>query len=287
MISYLEALLALERTGTISEAAAQLRLTQSAVTKRIQALQNELNFNVIEPDGRRVRLTAKGQSLLDKARPLISEIKNLKDIENSHDMNQFSIGISDSIAASWGPRLIRLASKKEKNIQLNIHVHRSTLVEENVKLGRYHLGLCVSSHDDPQLVSEVISQEPMVLLSAGFDPEVDSKTIITIEPNSATWKAISEQSHKHSKIKNRDLIFVESFAAIVQMVKEGYGHGLVPIGVALTMGAPKKAIHLMVPSIKREIKLISRKNISLLPAVKSLTQSLKSTSKNYFDVFKI
>lgn len=282
MIAYLEALLALERTGTISEAAAQLRLTQSAVTKRIQALQNELNFNVIEPDGRRVRLTAKGQSLLDKARPLISEIKNLKDIENSHDMNQFSIGISDSIAASWGPRLIRLASKKEKNIQLNIHVHRSTLVEENVKLGRYHLGLCVSSHDDPQLVSEVISQEPMVLLSAGFDPELESKNIITIEPNSATWKAISESSYKHSKIKNRELIFVESFAAIVQMVKEGYGHGLVPIGVALTMGAPKKAIHLMVPSIKREIKLISRKNISLLPAVKSLTQSLKLTSKELF-----
>ncbi len=59
MINYLEALLALERTGTISEAAAQLRLTQSAVSKRIQALQNEVQFKVIEPDGRRVRLTAK------------------------------------------------------------------------------------------------------------------------------------------------------------------------------------------------------------------------------------
>ncbi len=282
MITYLEALLALERTGTISEAAAQLRLTQSAVTKRIQALQNELKFTVIEPDGRRVRLTAKGQSLLDKARPLISEIKNLKDIENSQNMTRFSIGISDSIAASWGPRLIRLASKKEKNIQLDIHVHRSTLVEENVKLGRYHLGLCVTSHDDPQLVSEVISQEPMVLLSAGFDSEMESKNIITIEPNSATWKAINEQAIKHSKVKNHELIFVESFAAIVQMVKEGFGHGLVPIGVALTMGAPKKAIHLLVPSVKREIKLISRKNISLLPAVRSLTESLKTTSKELF-----
>lgn len=282
MIDYLEALLALERTGTIGQAASQLRLTQSAVTKRIQALQNEVKFKVIEPDGRRVKLTAKGQSLLDKARPLISEIKNLKDIEAGSDMNEFSIGVSDSIAASWGPRLLRLASKKEKNLILNIHVHRSTLIEENVRLGRYHLGLCVSPTTDSQLVSETISEESMILLSSRFDPEEETKKIITIEPNSATWKAIHEKAIKHAKIKNHELIYVESFAAIVQMVKEGFGHGLVPIGVALTMGAPKKAIHLLLPSIKREIKLISRKNISLLPAVQSLVVSLKETSKELF-----
>lgn len=282
MISYLEALLALERTGTISEAAARLRLTQSAVTKRIQALQNEVKFKVIEPDGRRVKLTAKGQSLLDKARPLISEIKSLKDIQSENDMNEFSIGVSDSIAASWGPRLIRMATKKEKDLILNIHVHRSTLIEENVKLGRYHLGLCVSPAEDSQLVSEVISEESMILLSNRFDPETSSDKIITIEPNSATWKVIHEKAIKHPKLKNYELIYVESFAAIVQMVKEGFGHGLVPIGVALTMGAPKRAIHLLLPSIKREIKLISRKNISLLPAVQSLVKSLKDTSKELF-----
>ena len=60
MLEGLEALFALERTGTISEAAAQLRLTQSAVSKRIQSLQNEVKFLVIEPDGRRVKLTARG-----------------------------------------------------------------------------------------------------------------------------------------------------------------------------------------------------------------------------------
>ncbi len=282
MVEGLEALLALERTGTISEAAAQLRLTQSAVTKRIQSLQNEVKFSLIEPDGRRVRLTARGIALLDKARPLISELKNLKHVQAENEMSQFSIGISDSIAASWGPRLIRLAAKKEKNISLDIHVHRSTLVEENIKLGRYHLGLCVSPEISNQLVYEVISQEPMVLLSNRFDPESDSENLITIETNSATWRAIGSDVMKHSKLKNKKLIYVESFAAIVQMVQEGFGHGLVPIGVALTMGAPKKSIHLLIPNVKREIKLISRKNISLLPTIESFVKALKQTSKELF-----
>jgi DNA-binding transcriptional LysR family regulator len=282
MIEGLEALLALERTGTMSEAAAQLRLTQSAVTKRIQSLQNEVKFSLIEPDGRRVRLTARGIALLDKARPLISELKNLKHIQAESEMSQFSLGISDSIAASWGPRLVRLAAKKEKNISLDIHVHRSTLVEENIKLGRYHLGLCVSPEISNQLVYEVISEEPMVMLSNRFDPESESENLITIENNSATWRAIGNDVMKHSKLKNKKFIYVESFAAIVQMVQEGFGHGLVPIGVALTMGAPKKSIHLLIPNIKREIKVISRKNISLLPVIESFVKALKLTSKELF-----
>ncbi|MBC7419994.1 MAG: LysR family transcriptional regulator [Bdellovibrio sp.] len=282
MVEGLEALLALERTGTISEAAVQLRLTQSAVSKRIQSLQNEVNFAVIEPDGRRVRLTSRGLALLDKARPLISELKNLKDMQVEGEMNHFSIGISDSIASSWGPRLIRLAAKKEKNILLDIHVHRSTLVEENIKLGRYHLGLCVSPYVENQLAYEVISQEPMVLLSSRFDSDSESDTLITIEQNSATWKVVGADIMRHPKLKNYKLTHVESFAAIVQMVQAGFGHGLVPLGVALTMGAPKKSIHLLIPNIKREIKLISRKNISLLPVVNSFVKALKQTSKELF-----
>ncbi len=282
MIEGLEALIALERTGTISEAAAQLRLTQSAVSKRIQALQNEVQFKVIEPDGRRVSITARGQALIDQARPLISELKNLRHLQVMNELTQFSIGISDSIAASWGPRLIRLAAKKEKGLQFNMHVHRSTLVEENVKLGRYHLGLCVSSAVDKNLISETISEEPMVLLANRFDPTTSSKTLITIEQNSATWKAVGDKALKHPKLKDFELTYVESFSAIVQMVQEGFGHGLVPIGVALTMGAPKKAIQLLIPSIRREIKLISRKSISLLPEVQSFQRALKLTSKELF-----
>ena len=51
----IEALAALEQCGTISEAATRLRLTQSAVSKRIQALQKTVGFRIVEPDGRRVQ----------------------------------------------------------------------------------------------------------------------------------------------------------------------------------------------------------------------------------------
>lgn len=271
MIEGIEALLALERTGTISEAAAQLRLTQSAVSKRIQSLENDLKFKLIEPDGRRVRLTATGQSFLDKARVLISELKNLRQLETDNSSKKFSIALSDSIAASWGPKLIRLAAKKLKNIEFEMHVHRSTLVEENVKLGKYHLGLCISNSKDQQMFSSTIFEEPLVFLRSS----VENNKLITIEKGSGTWKSLEDKVARHPKLKNFELTHVESFAAIVQMVHEGFGNGLVPMGIAQTMQLSKKDILVLSPNIKRQIKLISRKNIAQLPAVEEFQRLIK------------
>lgn len=275
MIEGIEALLALERTGTISEAAAQLRLTQSAVSKRIQTLENELKYKLIEPDGRRVRLTGKGALFLNKARPLVSELKSLKQLSSDSEFKKFSIALSDSIAASWGPRLIRLAAKKLKDVEFEIHVHRSTLVEENVKLGRYHLGLCISNSIDTQMVSNVIFEEPLVFLRSNGE----SNKLVTIEKSSGTWRATEDKIQKHSKLKNYELLHVESFAAIVQMVQAGFGNGLVPLGIAQTMQMTKKDILILSPQIRRQIKLIARKNIYQLPVILELQKWLSELSK--------
>ncbi len=272
MVEGIEALLALERTGTISEAAAQLRLTQSAVSKRIQSLESELKLKLIEPDGRRVKLTATGHNFLDKARVLFSELKNLKQIESDSVSKKFSIALSDSIAASWGPKLVRLATKRLQAVEFELHVHRSTLVEENVKLGKYHLGLCISSSKDQQVFSSLIFEEPLVFLRS----PTETNTLITIEKSSGTWKAIEEKVARHPKLKNYDLTHVESFAAIVQMVREGFGHGLVPMGIAQTMQLNKKDILMLSPNIKRQIKLISRKNVAQLPVIEDFQKLLKT-----------
>ena len=55
-----KALAALEPCGTVSEAAIRLRLTQSALSKGIQALEKSMDFRIVEPDGRRVKLTSEG-----------------------------------------------------------------------------------------------------------------------------------------------------------------------------------------------------------------------------------
>ncbi|MDP6037968.1 MAG: LysR family transcriptional regulator, partial [Candidatus Latescibacteria bacterium] len=76
MIANLEALTALSETGTMTRAATRLRITQSAVSKRIAALESDVGHKLIEPIGRRVRLTPSGVRLLEKTRPFLAALKD-------------------------------------------------------------------------------------------------------------------------------------------------------------------------------------------------------------------
>ena len=73
MIENLETLLTLARTGTMMEASTELRITQSAVSKRISSLERYYSRKLIQKKGRRVELTQHGQRLVDKVTPLLSE----------------------------------------------------------------------------------------------------------------------------------------------------------------------------------------------------------------------
>lgn len=110
MLEGIDALTALARFGTVSEAAVRLRLTQSAVSKRIQALQRAVGVRLIERTGRRVRLTAPAVDLLERARPLVADLRALTSPMHATS-SEFSIALADSIASSWGQRSYNARSR--------------------------------------------------------------------------------------------------------------------------------------------------------------------------------
>jgi DNA-binding transcriptional LysR family regulator len=59
--------------GTVSRAAAQLRITQPALSRRIEALQNELGLRLFDNRGRRLLLTSEGKAFLRHSRALLAQ----------------------------------------------------------------------------------------------------------------------------------------------------------------------------------------------------------------------
>lgn len=270
MLDGLKALNAVDRFGTVSEAAVALRLTQSAVSKRLRALEDEIGGPLLEKDGRRVRLTADAHELLSKARPLLSEIENLKFSGRRSGPRALSIGIADSIAGSWGPAVMRRAMRAVPGLKLEVHVHRSTLILENIKLGRYDLGLVTSKENEGGLICVPVTTEDMVVV--GLREKDDS--VLTIEPASATWREIGREASAHPRLQGARFEFVESFAAAAQMAREGFGRALVPIGVAKSLGFRASEYAPLSPRLKRKIHLVTRKSLYDLDTVKALSKAL-------------
>lgn len=276
MLDSIDALVALSTFGTVSEAATRLRLTQSAVSKRLQVLQNAVGFRLLEPEGRRLRLTAPAVEFLARARPLVAELRGLTQPHSASPATvSFSLALADSIASSWGPAVIRRALRALPDTRIDLHAHRSILVIESVRLGRYDIGMCTESSTAKDLLQHPLFEEPLVLLHDKLGPKLARRVpLVSIENTSATWRAIAPQlREKHPDLLAAPPISVESFGAVVQMVRAGFGNGLVPLGLVRDLRLDPSAYRRL-PNITRRIVLLTRKTVHELPGYIALREQL-------------
>src|SRR5215213_10121744 len=71
----LELLLELSRLGSMHEVAGALHVTTSTVSQQIAALAREVGTPLVEPDGRRVRLTPAGRRLAEHAVTILAAVE--------------------------------------------------------------------------------------------------------------------------------------------------------------------------------------------------------------------
>ena len=72
--------LALAETGSFSRAAEKLHITQSALSRSIQVLEEELGGPLVDRVGKKNELTPLGLSVLEKARRIVHEAEELKQL---------------------------------------------------------------------------------------------------------------------------------------------------------------------------------------------------------------
>jgi DNA-binding transcriptional LysR family regulator len=279
-----EALATLERFGTVSEAATRLRLTQSAVSKRLQALQRSVGFRVVEPEGRRLRLTAEALELLERARPLLAELRALASPSQKVEVaSSFSLALADSIAASWGPAVVAKALSRLGDVQVSLHAHRSILLMESVRLGRYQVGLSTEAPAPADVLHYPVTEEPLVHIHSSLGARPGrAAPLITIEPGSATWRAVEGPLRQHHpELLRRTLVPVESFSAALQMVKAGFGDGLAPLGLALEMRLPPRSYRAL-PGVRRRVSLVTRKTVHHLASFGRLRDAIITATAEYF-----
>src|SRR5258707_6908992 len=73
----LRTFVAVVELGTVSEAALHLRISQSALSRQISDLEQELSVRLFDRVGRRLVLTAIGEELLGDCRIVLGQVRSL------------------------------------------------------------------------------------------------------------------------------------------------------------------------------------------------------------------
>lgn len=286
MIENLETLIALSKTGTMMEASTALRISQSAVSKRIAALERYYDRDLIERHGRRVVLTHHGTRLVERVTPLLSELRSVFLEDNALRKGKIILGVSEAILASWGSTLFSQVRDLMPSVEFEFHAQRSPVVLDRLRSGEYMVGICTGSPDaDTDLVSEVIRQEPMVIIPSGLKQlkyrSGDPLDVMTIESRSGAWGSIEENMQRLNLHRSTSL---ESFFAVAQMALSDFGHGLVPTGVAKTLGiANKKLIQLSAEQLSRPVRFVARKSMFAQPLVRTFYNEVSTLTAQLKD----
>lgn len=133
-IRWIEDLLALEQSRSISKAAEMRFISQSAFTRRLQHIENSLGFQVIERNFRDIKFTEAGQILLSTAKEIAQQLKEtITLLHNMEKENKLSIkfAVAHSLASSFFTNFIQLFPSHVENFKLEII---ATNVNEGINL---------------------------------------------------------------------------------------------------------------------------------------------------------
>ncbi len=284
MIDNLEALAALAECGTMSKAALRLSVTQSAVSKRIANLQVQLGKPLVERSGRRVELTPYALHILQRTRPLLGELREALSEEVADNTGQLSVAIGAAILIAWGAEVLAKVRQENPGMRLRINTYRGPDAIERVRSGEYMVGICFGrSESTPDLEARYVVDETIVIVPnylRPFDfPASGELQVLTTAPQSETWRFIERQMRRGERqwgVKIHVENTMESFQAVTQMARVGFGHGLVTLGVARAFGVPTDAlVRFPEPGLNIPISLYGRQSTLARPLVQTFLESLK------------
>lgn len=165
-------LVAVAETGGFTAASARLGRTQSAISVRIQDLENQLGHKLLERSRRGVTPTDAGERLIAHARRLLAvEREALADLAGETPTGRLRIGVPDDYMDAYLRPLIARFAVEHPKVELEVHCDLSKRIEPALKAG--DLDLAVVSQDPSRPMGEVLRREPMIWVAArGHRPEL-------------------------------------------------------------------------------------------------------------------
>lgn len=120
---------------SFARAAARVHLTQSALSRSIQALEEELQARLFDRDLRHVALTAIGRQFVERARGLLFEAGTLKrevDLLRAGELGDLAFGVGPFPAATLLPPVMAELARDHPRLQVRVEINNSANLTEQL-----------------------------------------------------------------------------------------------------------------------------------------------------------
>ncbi len=288
-LALLRSLVAVADAGAITEAANRLGLTQPALTRRIQHLEQEFDAQLLSRSRNGATLTELGDVVAREARVLIDRYENLKSEVASHrggDGGTVRIGGGATAVSFMLPDAIAGFQRDYPRVHFQVKEASSSDIAGDVADGRLELGLVTQPVRTTGLDIEPLMDDRIVLIAAADNPlpaavavqQLDGRNFVGFEGGSAI-RQIVDTSLREAGVEINVVMELRSIPAIVRMVATTGSLAFVSsLGVhtqSLVRQVTVRGIN-----ITRRLGLATRKGYALSPTAALFAERLLKLNDN-------
>ena len=283
----LDVFAAVARTQSLTRAAAEVHLTQPAVSMQVKQLEESFGLPFFEPDGRGVRLTEAGRAFAEHVEEVLERVENLDELAarlRGVRSGRIRLGVV-STAKYFVPRLLAQFLRSHPGIDFRLSVHnREEILGELrgntvdlVIMGRPPEGMDLKATPfAPNLLGIIAAPEHPLSRRRRMDlGELAEEPFIIRETGSGT-RAAMERVFGEQRVKFRAAMEMTSNETIKQAVMAGLGLGFLSLHTVRTELASGRLVLLDVVGLplRRQWYLVRRDTRRLVPAAEEFGQFL-------------
>ena len=262
---YLQSFVAVVELGSMAEAARSLDLTPAAIAARVKALEEELGATLVQRSGRSVRPTEAGLKMLDRARKVLREVRDLRAVSGDGvSLGELRLGVFISAMTSVLPPVLKRLYARFPDLSVFVETGSSVELCRQVAAGALDAAVVV----EPQFAIgkgcafKTWLEEPLVVVApsrlAGGDPhELLAREPFIRYDRSVLGGQLADRYLRDHGISVRQRLEINSLMAIASLVGQGLGVALLPdwapmwsngldiVRVALPQTAPVRRVGLI------------------------------------------
>jgi DNA-binding transcriptional LysR family regulator len=174
----------------LTQAAAALALTPSAVSAALRALEERYDTPLFDRVGRRIELNDAGRLFLTEARATLGAARNAElALAELAGLQRGAVVLhaSQTIASYWLPPLLLDFHRRYPQIELSLTIGNTTSVARAVLDGAADLGLVEDGVEAPELLATTVAQDHMVAVVAPGHPWADGHALAVEALRGAGW----------------------------------------------------------------------------------------------------
>jgi len=282
-----QAFIAIAQRRSFRVAAAELHITQTALSRRLQGLEAYLGVKLVERTTRSVELTQIGRDFLPRTHRLLGELETvLTEIRETGKALRGDVTIAcvPTVGVRYLPRVIQEYATRYPNNRIKILDHSSYSVAEAVLRREAEFGINVAGAHDAELVSVPLLRDRFVVICRDDHPLAARKRVSwrQLEPHPLILvgqvnvnRGLLDLALSSDLTRLRAYYEVQRSSTAVGLVSQGVGAAVVPSLALQPEAYPRiRVIRLVDPVVTRSLVLIAPRNAHLSPAAQALYDQL-------------